>query len=194
MPTVNRESSTLLVVDFQSKLVPAIDDGMSVAANARRLLNAAEMLQVPILFTEQNANGLGSTVPELRSDTSRLVHKMTFDACRTAGFLETIADRHELIVSGCEAHVCVLQTVMGLLRAGRRVYVVRDAVGSRRSESKEAAIRRMERNGAEIVTTEMVVFEWLGTAEHPRLRDMIALINPSLAPFLQDTVTNTEKP
>jgi nicotinamidase-related amidase len=176
MPTVNRESSTLLVVDFQSKLMPAIDDGMSVVANARRLLNAAEMLQVPILFTEQNANGLGSTVPELRSDTSRLVHKMTFDACRTAGFLETIAKRHDLIVSGCEAHVCVLQTVVGLLRAGRRVYVVRDAVGSRRSESKEAAIRRMERNGAEIVTTEMVVFEWLGTAEHPRLRDMIALI------------------
>ena len=176
MPTVNRESSILLVVDFQSKLVPAIDDSMSVVANARRLLDAAEMLQVPILFTEQNANGLGSTVPELRSDSGRLTHKMTFDACRTAGFLETIADRHDLVVSGCEAHVCVLQTVLGLLSAGRRVYVVRDAVGSRRSESKETAIRRMERNGAEIVTTEMVVFEWLETAEHPRLRDMIAVI------------------
>ena len=176
MPGINRESSTLLVVDFQSKLMPAIDDGMSVLANARRLLRAAEMLQVPILFTEQNVNGLGSTVPELRSDTSRLVHKMAFDACRTAGFLETILDRHDLVVSGCEAHVCVLQTVMGLLRAGRLVYVVRDAIGSRRSESKEAAIQRMTRNGAEIVTTEMVVFEWLGTAAHPRLRDMIALI------------------
>jgi nicotinamidase-related amidase len=145
MPAVTRESSTLLVVDFQSKLMPAIDGGTSVVGNARRLLNAAEMLQVPIVVTEQNANGLGSTVPELRSDTSRLVHKMTFDACRTAGFLETIADRHDLIVSGCEAHVCVLQTVLGLLRAGRRVYVVRDAIGSRRSESKETAIRRMAR-------------------------------------------------
>jgi len=176
MPVVTRESSTLLVVDFQSKLMPAIEDGISVVANARRLLNAAEMLQVPILVTEQNANGLGSTVPELRSDTSRLVHKMSFDACRTAGFLEAIADRHDLIVSGCETHVCVLQTVLGLLRAGRRVYVVRDAVGSRRSESKETALRRMERNGAEIVTTEMVVFEWLETAEHPRLRDMLTLI------------------
>lgn len=176
MPTINRENSTLLMVDFQSKLMPAIDDGMSVVANARRLLDAAEMLQVPILFTEQNVNGLGGTMPELRSETSRLAHKMTFDACRMAGFLETIADRHALIVSGCETHVCVLQTVLGLLSAGRRVYVVRDAVGSRRSESKETAIRRMERNGAEIVTTEMVVFEWLETAEHPRLRDMLALI------------------
>lgn len=176
MPTINRENSGLLVVDFQSKLIPTIDDGIPVVANARRLLDAAEMLQVPILFTEQNANGLGRTVPELRSDIGRLVHKMTFDACRTAGFLEATLDQHDLIVSGCEAHVCVLQTVMGLLSAGRRVYVVRDAVGSRRSENKDAAIRRMERNGAEIVTTEMVVFEWLGTAEHPRLHDVIALI------------------
>jgi len=173
---IRRESSTLLVIDFQSKLMPAIGDGAPVVANARRLLDAAEMLQVPILFTEQNAKGLGGTMPELRSETSRLAHKMTFDACRTAGFLEMIGEGHDLIVSGCEAHVCVLQTVMGLLSAGRRVFLVRDAVGSRRSESKEAAIRRMERNGAEIVTTEMVMFEWLETAEHPRLRDMLALI------------------
>jgi nicotinamidase-related amidase len=70
----------------------------------------------------------------------------------------------------------VLQTALGLLDAGRRVYLVRDAVGSRRAESKEAAIRRLERHGAEIVTTEMVVFEWLGTAEHPRFRDILDLI------------------
>jgi nicotinamidase-related amidase len=70
----------------------------------------------------------------------------------------------------------VLQSVLGLLAAGRRVYLVRDAVGSRRSESKETAIRRMERNGAEIVTTEMVVFEWLGTAADRRLRTVIDLI------------------
>ena len=85
MPTINRESSALLAVDFRSRLVPAIDDGIQAVANARRLLDAAEMLQVPILFTEQNTNGLGSTVPELWSDIGRLVHKMAFDACRTAG-------------------------------------------------------------------------------------------------------------
>jgi nicotinamidase-related amidase len=176
MPTISRESSTLLVVDFQSRLMPAIEDGTAVVAQGRRLLSAAEMLQVQILFTEQNVNGLGSTVPELRSDTGRLVHKMAFDACRAAGFLETITDRHDLVVAGCESHVCVLQTVLGLLHSGRRVFVVRDAVGSRRAESKEASLRRMERNGAEIVTTEMVIFEWLATAEHPRLRDILALI------------------
>jgi nicotinamidase-related amidase len=173
---MDRESATLLVVDLQSRLMPAIDDGMSIIANARRLLDAAAMLRVPILFTEQNVGGLGSTLPELRSETGRIAHKMTFDACREAGFLEALPERHDLIVAGCEAHVCVLQTVLGLLKAGRRVYVVRDALGSRRAESKETALRRMERNGAEIVTTEMVVFEWLGTAEDPRLRNVLALV------------------
>jgi nicotinamidase-related amidase len=176
MPTINRENAALLVIDFQSKLMPAIEDGKSVVANARRLIDAAEMLQVPILFTEQNANGLGGTVPELRCNSGKLAHKMTFDACRAPGFLESLGDRRDIVVSGCETHVCVLQTVMGLSQAGRRVYIVRDALGSRRSESKETAIRRMERNGAEVVTTEMVVFEWLETAEDPRLDKVIALI------------------
>ncbi|MGA8157208.1 MAG: isochorismatase family protein, partial [Rhodoplanes sp.] len=97
-------------------------------------------------------------------------------ASRAPSFAEMLADRPEVVVTGCEAHVCVLQTVLSLLDAGRRVYVARDAIGSRREESKEAAIRRMERHGADIVTTEMVVFEWLGTAEHPRFREAAALI------------------
>lgn len=176
MSTVSRENSALLVVDLQAKLMPAIDDGLSVLANAERLLKAADLLRIPVLFTEQNAKGLGGTVPELQPETRRIAHKMTFDACRTAGFLQALPNRPDVIVSGCEAHVCVLQTVMGLLSAGRRVYVVRDALGSRRSESKETAIRRMERNGAEIVTTEMVLFEWLETADDPRLSAVITLV------------------
>lgn len=176
MPIINRESSALLVVDFQSKLMPAIRDGASVIANARILIDAAKMFQIPILFTEQNAGGLGSTVSELRCEAGELAHKMTFDACRTPGFLGALRDRRALVVAGCEAHVCVLQTVLGLLNAGRQVYIVRDALGSRRAESKETAIRRMERNGAEIVTTEMVAFEWLGTATDPRLRQILDLV------------------
>jgi nicotinamidase-related amidase len=104
------------------------------------------------------------------------VHKMMFDACRMPGFLTALLDRADLVVAGCETHVCVLQTVLGLINAGRSVYAVRDAMGSRRAESKETALGRMERNGVEIVTTEMVVFEWLGTAEDPRLRRVIDLI------------------
>jgi len=176
MPAINRETSALLIIDFQSRLMPAIEDGERVTGNARRLVDAAELLQIPILFTEQNAEGLGGTVPGLRSNTASLAHKMTFDACRMPGFLDTLPDRPDLVLAGCETHVCVLQTALGLLSAGRRVYAVRDAMGSRRAESKETALRRMERNGAEVVTTEMVLFEWLETAEDLRLRKVIDLI------------------
>jgi len=175
MRTISRETSALLVVDFQSRLMPAIAEGEAAIANAKRLLDAAGMMGVPVLMTEQNPKGLGSTIPEL-SRQDGAVAKMSFDACRAPGFVSALPGRPDLIVAGCEAHVCVLQTVLGLIEAGRRVYVVRDAIGSRKPESKEAALQRMERHGAEIVTTEMVVFEWLESAEHPRFKEMAALI------------------
>ncbi|MBV9249695.1 MAG: isochorismatase family protein [Acetobacteraceae bacterium] len=176
MLKIDPRSSTLLVIDFQTRLMPAIDQGADVVANAKRLIDAAAIIGVPALFTEQNANGLGPTVPELAPDLPIVAHKMTFDACCTAGFLERLAANHALVVAGCEAHVCVLQTVLGLIGHGRKALVVRDALGSRSAENKETAIRRMERCGAQVVTTEMVVFEWLETAEHPRFREAISLI------------------
>ena len=176
MRTVDREATALLVVDFQSRLMPAIEDGAALVANTRLLLAAAGVLEVPIAFTEQNTRGLGATVPELDPGAhGPVLSKMTFDACRNGG-LAHLPSRPGLVIAGCEAHVCVLQTALGLLDAGRRVFVVQDAVGARRAESKAVALRRMERHGAEIVTTEMVVFEWLASAEHPRFREALALL------------------
>ena len=154
----------------------AIDEGAEAIANARQLAEAARLFGVPTLFTEQNPVRLGPTVPELATDEAHVFAKMTFDSCRAPGFVDRLGEGHALILTGCEAHVCVLQTALGLVKKGRRVFVVGDAVGSRRPESKEAALRRMERNGVEIVTTEMVVFEWLGSADNPRFRQAIALI------------------
>lgn len=176
MLTIDPIRSLLLVIDFQSRLMPAIHDGASAVRNAGRLIEAAKLTNVPRLFTEQNPEGLGSTVKELPVEEDRMIHKQFFDACREDAFLDRIPGDALVVVVGCEAHVCVQQTVLGLLTASRHVYVVRDAIGSRIAENKEAAIRRMERHGAEIVTTEMVVFEWLATAEHPRFRDIVTLI------------------
>jgi nicotinamidase-related amidase len=176
MPLIDRRDTALLLIDFQSRLMAAIDGGAVAVANARRLMQAARMFSVPILFTEENPEGLGGTLTELESDTSSVAQKMTFDACLSSDFQERLPQRRDLVVAGCEAHVCVLQTVMGLMRAKRRVFLVRDAVGSRRSESKETAIQRMSQNGAEVVTTEMVLFEWLATAEDNRLNDIIDLV------------------
>ena len=112
MPAINRKRSILLVVDFQSRLMPAIEDGASVIRNAKRLLDAAKLLDVQVLFTEQNAKGLGRTLPELLSGTGQIAHKMTFDACCAPDFLKMLPSGHDGVVSGCETHVCVLQTVL----------------------------------------------------------------------------------
>ncbi len=177
MPTMSAKRAVLLIVDFQARLMPAIHDGEAVLANARRLLDAASILDVPTVFTEQNAKGLGPTVSALApADSAKVQHKMSFDAVRAGGFLERTPKNRAVVVAGCEAHVCVLQTCLGLLEAGRKLYLVRDAVGSRRAESKETAVRRLEKHGAEIVTTEMVLFEWLETAEHPRFREVLKLV------------------
>jgi nicotinamidase-related amidase len=176
MPLIDRRHSALLLIDFQSRLMPAIDARDAVVANVRRLIQAARKFSVPILFTEENAEGLGGTLAELESDASCVAHKMTFDACLAPDFQKRLPECRDLVVTGCETHVCVLQTVLGLLRTKRQVFLVRDAVGSRRSESKETAVQRMAQNGAEVVTTEMVLFEWLATAEDKRLDEIIALI------------------
>lgn len=176
MPTLDPETSLLLVIDIQEKLMPVIENAEGVIANSRRLLEGAAIFGVPVCFTEQNAGGLGSTVSPLKPGEAAVVHKMTFDATRSEAFAELVPFDRDIVAVGCEAHVCVMQTVLGLLKASRRVYVVRDAVGSRVSASREAGIHRMERHGAEVVTTEMVLFEWLGSARHPRFRDAMRLI------------------
>jgi nicotinamidase-related amidase len=179
MTAIARANSALLLIDLQARLMPAIAEAETVILNAGRLLKAARLLELPIMLTEQNTKGLGPTVPELLAEAgngSALLAKQSFDACRAPGFFERLPGRAEMVVAGCEAHVCVLQTVLGLLEAGKRVHVVRDAVGSRRAESKAAALERLARHGAEIVTTEMVLFEWLESAAHPRFREIVALI------------------
>ena len=173
---IEAQSSLLLFVDFQTRLLPAIDRGGEAIANAQRLLRGAELLGIPALFTEQYPKGLGPTVEALAPPEGKAFVKTTFDATRTAGFLDRLALDRTLILTGCEAHICVLQTALGLIGAGRRVCVVADAVGSRTADNKQSGLERAARNGAEIVTTEMVLFEWLADAAHPRFKAVSALV------------------
>ena len=177
-PTLlDADRSTLLIIDFQARLMPAILEADAVLANAERVIEAARLLGVPAAVTEQNPAGLGPSVEAITARGLPTLHKMYFDAAREDAFSALLPDdRPDIVVIGCEAHVCLMQSVMGVLALGRRVFVVRDAVGSRRAENKEAAIARMVRAGAEVVTTEMVIFEWLATSEHPQFRDVLRLI------------------
>jgi nicotinamidase-related amidase len=177
MLTIDPQKSVVLVIDFQTRLMAAIHESDTVIRNARKLVDIAKLFDVPNLFTEQNPQKLGGTVEALPVEGSPFA-KFAFDVCREPGFLARIPEDADVVVAGCEAHVCVLQTVLGLRATDRKVFVARDAIGSRRPEDKEAAIRRMERHGAEIVTTEMVAFEWLQTAEHLNFRQASALIKP----------------
>lgn len=177
MQTVDPHSSALAVIDIQQKLLPAIANGRQVMANAQRLLEAARLLDIPRVFTEQYPAGLGHTAPDLTAGMNEpVLEKMTFDACRGDLVDQLVTGRKQLVVAGCEAHVCVLQTVLGLLEFGLKVFVVSDAVGSRLPDNRLAALQRMAAHGAEIVSTEMVLFEWLGSAEHPQFRQVLQLV------------------
>jgi len=169
------EGSALLLIDLQQRLMPAIHDGDAVVAGAVRLAEAARLLDVPVRATEQNPAGLGPTVgavgghPRLSKTSFNAVADPGFDALLPPG-------TEEIVVAGCEAHVCVLQTVLGLLARRHRVLLVADAIGSRDPADRDAAVDRARRHGAEVVTSEMVLFEWLRDSTHPRFREVHQLI------------------
>jgi len=193
--------SQLVLVDYQERLMPAVAEGPSVLANALRLARAAAVLRVPVLGTEQNPDKLGGNPPELRALCQKTLAKLHFSAvadglgellrppARQAGGgnarslpkhlqkpAAPVAERGSIVIAGCEAHVCLLQTALELLEEEFDVWVVTDACGSRTERNRDAAFDRLAGAGAELVTTEMVLFEWLRSAGHPAFREVQALI------------------
>jgi len=176
MPVIDPTRSALLVIDYQARLMPAIDQPELRLANAARLIRAAEILGLPRLVTEQNPQKLGGTVEALVIPPGEALAKTCFDALRDPVIASRLAGDMALVVCGCEAHVCVLQSVLALRALGRQVHVVADATGSRTEANRQAGLARMRDHGAEIVTTEMVLFEWLGSADHPAFKSIMPLI------------------
>jgi nicotinamidase-related amidase len=171
------DGAVLLLIDLQQRLMPVIHDHETVVARAVRLAEAAQLLDVPIRATEQNPAGLGSAVAPLAAYPQATLAKTTFSAAADPGFAALLpAGTGQVIVAGVEAHVCVLQTVSGLLGTGRRVAVAADAVGSRDPADLAVALDRARQHGAEIVTSEMVLFEWLHDSRHPKFREVQKLL------------------
>ncbi|MBX3638219.1 MAG: isochorismatase family protein [Rubrivivax sp.] len=169
---------TLVLVDYQARLLPAIHDGERVLAEALRLADAARLLGVPVLGTEQNPAGLGPNVEALRQRCASTLAKMHFDACADGllGLLAQQGGRHDVVIAGCEAHVCLLQTALGLRRAGHALWVVATACGSRRASDHALAMQRLRDAGAVVVSAEMVFFEWLHHCRHPRFKEVLTLV------------------
>ena len=184
MSLIDASRSVLLLVDLQTRLLPAIDRGAEVVAHAVRLADVARELGVTIVGTEQNPAGLGPNVEAIARRCDTRLAKMHFDACADGviGLLRTAggAPAGHVVVAGCEAHVCLLQTALGLLQAGLTVWVVAQASGSRTADNHALAMQRLRQAGAVIVSVEMVAFEWLRTCESPKLRPVLALLKAPL--------------
>ena len=170
-------ATSLIIIDMQEKLMPVIFDNAHVLRRAALLAQAARLLAIPVIGTAQQPLRLGRMVPLIDGMLDQTIEKSSFDACAEPAFLAALENgSDELVVLGCEAHVCVLQTVLGLLHRQRRVKLVIDAIGSRQERDKSCAIDRARAAGAEIVSSEMVMFEWMRDSDHPKFREILKLI------------------
>ncbi|MEH6579685.1 MAG: hydrolase [Amphritea sp.] len=162
---IHPNSSCLLVVDIQEKLVPAVHESKALIENTRWLTEVANLMEVPVLTSEQYPQGLGRTVPELREvlPENGFMEKQYFSCMADSDCNEKINSirPNQVVIVGMEAHVCVLQTAIQLKQQAREVYVVADCVSSRNPEDKALALERMRHCGIHIVSREMVAFEWV---------------------------------
>jgi nicotinamidase-related amidase len=192
--------SQLVLVDYQTRLMPTIFEGAQAVANGVRLGQAARLLGVPAWGTEENPSGLGPNLPEIRTLCKDTLAKMHFSAVEEGlgdwlrpepqspqgnarslpkhlqKAVPQVVQRNSIVIAGCEAHVCLMQTALDLLEDEFEVWVVTDACSSRTERNRDAAFDRLAGAGAELVTTEMVLFEWLRTAEHEQFAAVLALV------------------
>lgn len=173
--------AVLVVIDVQERLIPAMPHKVyeRMRATTALLVEAARLLELPVIATEQYPQGIGHTVAELQpACRDGVVEKTSFGCCGEAAFLARLAQlgRRQVIVTGMEAHVCVYQTVLGLLGTGYRVHLVRDAICSRRKEDFRAGVSNAARAGALVVTAEMALFQLLRDSRHEQFRAISKLI------------------
>lgn len=162
---INVDQSCLLLIDVQERLMSGIHESEQLTDNCRWMMKVAQLLNVPVMASEQYPRGLGHTVSALRELVAddQVKEKLSFSCADDSDCLSMInqQSREQVIIIGMEAHVCVLQTAMRLVEEGKQVFVVADAISSRSPQDIELAIERMRAAGVHIVSREMVGFEWL---------------------------------
>jgi nicotinamidase-related amidase len=177
---IQANRSALLLIDLQSRLLPVIANAGSCLDHCQVLLRAARLLDVPVRASEHCPDGIGPTVPDLRDllQPEEILAKRHFDGSAEAGFLASLKalERSTIVVAGTEAHVCVLQTVLGLKGRGFAPVLVADATSSRTASSRDLAIERLRHHGIDIVSTEMVIFEWLKAGGTPAFKELLPMI------------------
>jgi nicotinamidase-related amidase len=174
------ENTVLVLVDVQEKLARAMHEKEAFLENTVKLVKGARILGLPILWTEQNPKGLGSTLPEVSDLITDLqpITKLSFSCCGEQQFMDQLKplNRRQALVAGIESHVCVYQTVVDLVGMGYEVQVVADAVSSRTLENKAVGLERCKELGASVTSTETALFELLRVAEGDRFKQMLKVV------------------
>lgn len=177
---LRRDASLLLVVDVQARLAPAVSGHERVVLRSVALLEAAKLLGVPAYASEHVPESIGTLVDALRDHVpaAHVLRKTHFSCADEPSLLMVLhgVRRRQVVLTGMETHVCVMQTALGLAARRFEVYVVRDAVGSRREEDREAALARLAGDGVRIVTAEMAMFEWMHRADAPEFRELLRVV------------------
>jgi len=177
---IKKENTIGVVIDIQSRLYPFIQDYEEITRNNRILLQGLRVLGVPIVVTQQYTKGLGETIPEIAEVLGEYKHieKMSFSCCDEPRFNEdlALASKMYVVVTGIEAHVCVMQTVNDLIGQGYIPVVVEDCIGSRKPNDKNMAVERMRQAGAIITTYESILFELLKYSGTPEFKEISKLV------------------
>jgi nicotinamidase-related amidase len=177
---LEREDSILLLVDIQERLFPTIHERQAMETEIVRLGRAAEILGVPVVISEQYPKGLGRTLPSVRNAApgAGILEKTSFSCAANEALMGTIRglDRGSVVIAGIEAHICVLQTALDLIRRGYRVHVASDATGSRIPRNHRVGTERAAHGGAVITSVETVLFEWLRRSDATHFKAVQALI------------------
>jgi len=174
------EKTVLIIVDVQGKLAQVIHQREFLFENLKKLIKGIRVLKIPILWLEQNPSGLGPTTAEIAELMSGVtpISKMTFNACATAEFMAalTATNRKQILIAGIEAHICVYQTALDLLKRSYAVQVVADAVSSRTLQNKEIALMKMRDAGVGMTSVEMALFELLKVAEGQSFKEIAKIV------------------
>lgn len=177
---LQRESTALLIIDLQERILPAISEIETVILNTLKLINGFKTLNVPIYYTEQYPKGLGTTESRIKEalNNASAISKMSFSCVGAGELFNELKEKNitQVVVCGVEGHVCVQQTVMDLLANGFQVDVAADAVSSRKKFDFEIALKRMQSNGAEVTTTESILFELLSVCGTDEFKSVSKLV------------------
>ncbi|WP_051564336.1 isochorismatase family protein [Desulfovermiculus halophilus] len=175
-----QEDSLLLIVDLQTSMLKAISGWDQVAKRTGQLIQAAKLLNIPILLTEQYAKGLGGTHPDIVNAIGhpRVFAKEHFSACLEPDFVPWVQSfgKQKIVVAGTEAHVCVLQTSLDLIQAGFQVHLTADAVASRLKENRDIAVSQLRQAGAVVTSAEIVIFEWAKRSNTDEFRAVLPIV------------------